>query len=322
MKPLNPFLLMAPLEGMTDSIYRRCYYRFFPGIDKAVTPFLPIPDKVARVPLRVFRDVALPGKSPVPEIPQLLVSRKEAFLTAGRALADAGYREVNWNLGCPSKGVVNKGKGAGMLARTDEILSILDEVLRALPLEISLKIRIGMDNPVQSRELVTRLKGYPVKEIVCHPRLGIDMYRGTPDLESFTFLADLTDIPLIYNGDLYSVDDYIRLKKMLPITAGWMIGRGLLKDPFLPEQIRNWEQEGRFTHSDPMKEPRFREFLEVLFREYGKKIPRESNRVSWLKGFLAFILTGIPDEEMFRKRLNPVNSEIEYIRFLDEIFKL
>ena len=308
-------ILLAPLEGMTDGVFRRCFYRHFQGLDRAVAPFLSVPDHIRRIPARTFRDVALPGQSPVPEIPQLLLSSPRAFLTVGKALADAGYEEVNWNLGCPSRGVVNKGKGAGMLPRTEDVLEVLDRVLPVLPLRISLKIRLGMYSNEESFRLIRALRGYPLKELICHPRLGKDMYRGIPDLEGFSTLQDLTDLPLIYNGDILTPQEFLLLKKQFPRVSGWMIGRGLFHDPFLPERIKGLD-------SGPVREKeRFRQFLENLYKDYEQTIPLEKNRLNWMKGLLFFVIKGSLREDSLKMSLRRISISEDYFRFLDELFQ-
>ncbi len=309
---------LAPLEGVTDRVYRSCFYRHFGGLDAALTPFLPVPDHVKRVPARVFADVALPGEEPVSEIPQVLVSREESFLTVGKALEKAGYREVNWNLGCPSKGVVRKRKGSGLMPYTDQIQAVLDRALSELNLEISLKIRTGFDSPLDSHRLLKALKGYPLKEIICHPRLGVDMYRGTPDLEQFARLAEIADHPLVYNGDINSVEDYRRLKEKFSFIDRWMIGRGLLRDPFLAEKIRSGTDD---SASSPEEDTRFREFLIHLMEGYRDTITLEKNRVSWMKGIVHFSLIRKEGEESLRDSLKRVHTEKDFFQFLDRLFQ-
>lgn len=312
---MKPRIILAPLEGMTDSVFRNCYYDHFEGLDEALTPFLPVPDKVVRVTRKVLRDVATPGSSEVPEIPQLLVSTPEAFLIAGRALEDASYEDVNWNLGCPSKGVVNKGKGAGMLPRTKDILNLLDHVLPLLSLKVSLKIRLGMHRVEESYDLVSRLNDYPLKELICHPRLGSDMYKGTPNLEGFATIAEITEIPLVYNGDILNCDDFAKLKDRFPSVSGWMIGRGLIQNPFLPELVK-----GKDIPPVVQKE-RFRIFLESLYISYKKTIPVESHRIGRIKSFLFFVIKGLEDKENLGKKLRTVHTEEDFFRFITLLFQ-
>ena len=317
-------IVLAPLEGVTDSVFRQCYYRHFKGLDEAVTPFLPIPDSVVKVPRRTFRDVALPGESPVPEIPQLLLSSKESFLIACRSLADAGYAEVNWNLGCPSKGVVNKGKGAGMMPRTEEILSLLDYILPAVSLKVSLKIRLGLHHPSESEKLVDRLNDYPIKELICHPRMGSALYGGEPDLKGFSRIRDLCRLPLVYNGDILSIEDFLSLKKRFPSLSGWMIGRGILRNPFLPGQIKDGEEglpDSCRMDFYPLKEERFRIFLADLYNSYKPGIPSVKHRISWMKGILFLIVKGSAEENKRKKELRDMRDEKDFFSFLDTLIQ-
>jgi len=312
-------IILAPLEGVTDRTFRSCFYRHFTGVDRTVAPFLPIPDRAVRVPRKTLRDVALPEESPVPEIPQLLLSRPETFLVAGRALADAGFTRVNWNLGCPSRGVVRKGKGAGMLPWTEDILALLDRVCPVLPLKLSLKVRLGLNSEEELYRLLPRLKGYPLEEIICHPRLGIRMYRGEPDLEAFERVLSLTDFPVVYNGDILTAADFRTLSVRFPGVSGWMIGRGLAGNPFLGEQIKGICT-GLPEEEHPLGSLRFRAFLEDLIEEYSRRIAVPRHLTGFMKGLLSYVLRGFPEETIWRDRLKKLQSRDELMAFLESLY--
>lgn len=108
-------LYFAPMEGVTDYIYRRIHRRYFPGVDKYFTPFLS-PTQNHIFPPRELRQVLPENNAGIPLVPQLLTKNAADFLWAAGALADMGYGEVNLNVGCPSGTVTAKGKGAGLLA--------------------------------------------------------------------------------------------------------------------------------------------------------------------------------------------------------------
>lgn len=295
-------IIMAPLEGVTDRTLRSCFYDHFPGLHGALTPFLPIPDRVKRVPLRNLRDVALPGESPVHEIPQLLVSESSAFLIAGKALERAGYREVNWNLGCPSKGVVRKGKGSGLLPHTDHILKVLDTVLPRLNLKLSLKIRLGLEQCSESFRLLPRLKDYPIAGLTLHPRLGSQMYSGKVDLEGFEEALELYGQKICYNGDITTLSEYRGLKARFPMVDEWMIGRGLLANPLLVNEILT----GNLTEEQkdhPLKNIEFRNFIDDLLERKTPQFQKETALINYLKGVLLYTFESELMPPQFKKGL-------------------
>ncbi len=277
-------IYLAPLEGVTDRCYRSCFYDHFPGLSGALTPFLPIPDRVKKIPRRLLDELALPGESKVNEVPQVLVSEASAFILAAEMLEEAGFRELNWNLGCPSRGVVRKGKGAGMMPRTDGILEILDKVVPATALRVSLKLRMGLTDNEELFRLLPRLKDYPV-DLILHPRLGTQMYGGRADCSGFRKALDLYGKPICYNGDIRSSSDLLRLQTLFPELDRWMIGRGLLADPFLLGRIRTGQKKSGIP---ALGREAFLCFLDDLMERMKDRFSSEGAFYGYLKGILSY----------------------------------
>ena len=137
---------LAPMEGITDSIYRRVHHKYFSGVDRYYMPFLS-PTIHRQLTHKEDRELPLAGSEPFTAIPQVLTKVPEDFLWAAQVCADRGYDEVNLNIGCPSGTVVSKGKGSGMLRDLNALDRFLEEVSRSSPLSISIKTRIGLESP-------------------------------------------------------------------------------------------------------------------------------------------------------------------------------
>lgn len=118
-------------------------------------------------------------------VPQILTKNAEDFIQTAETLQEYGYNEVNLNLGCPSKTVVTKGRGAGFLDRPDELDKFLDEIFRKCDMKISIKTRLGMDDPEEFEDLLTIYNKYPLEELIVHARVQKDYYKNTPRLETF-----------------------------------------------------------------------------------------------------------------------------------------
>ena len=136
----------APMEGLTDSIYRRIHHKYFPGVDRYYMPFIS-PTVHRQLTHKEDRELPLADSVPFCAIPQVLTKVPEDFLWAAQVCADRGYSEVNLNVGCPSGTVVSKGKGSGMLRDQDALDRFLDAVFTASPIPVSVKTRLGLDNP-------------------------------------------------------------------------------------------------------------------------------------------------------------------------------
>ena len=233
----QPRLSLAPLEGITGWLYRQTHHAMFPGLHRYYTPFF-APTADSPLTGRGLSDMHPDHNQGVPVVPQLLTNRAEDFIAAARLLQDLGYEEVNLNIGCPSGTVVAKGKGAGFLARPQELDAFFDQVFRRLDMRVSVKTRIGVTDPAEWSALLAVFSRYPIGELIIHPRLRTDYYRGKVRQEAFADAVEHIDLPLCYNGDLFSVEDCQAAAQRFPTVSHFMLGRGLVCNPALARQVQ------------------------------------------------------------------------------------
>ncbi len=222
---------LAPMEGVTTWIYRAAYHRHFAAV-RYFTPFI-APNMNKGLNTRERNDVLPEHNEGQALIPQILTNRADYFLTTCRDLAELGYDEVNLNLGCPSGTVVSKGKGSGFLANPEELERFLDEIFEACPLKISIKTRVGRTDEAEWPRLLELYRRYPCTELIIHPRIQKDFYRGTPRMEAFELALEHAPWPVVYNGDLFTRSDLETFQTKYPQLDTVMIGRGILCNPWL-----------------------------------------------------------------------------------------
>ena len=220
----------APLEGITDSIYRQLHHKYFPGLDRYYTPFFSPTVHRALTP-KESRELPFADAIDYSAVPQLLTKVADDFLWMAEQCADRGYTEVNLNLGCPSGTVTAKGKGSGMLRDTDALDRFLDAIFRASPLPISIKTRIGFSSADEFPSLLDIFNHYPVKELTVHPRIRTVFYSGDVDVDAFRFAVENSRNPLCYNGDICALSQVDNIAECFPSVDSVMIGRGLIGDP-------------------------------------------------------------------------------------------
>ena len=220
----------APMEGLTDSIYRRLHHKYFPGVDRYYMPFLS-PTIHRQLTHKEDRELPLADSVPFAAVPQVLTKVPEDFLWAAEVCRDRGYDEVNLNIGCPSGTVVSKGKGSGMLRDTVALDKFLEAVFAASPLPISVKTRLGLEKREEFPAILEALNRYPIKELTIHPRVRKQFYDGTVDMEMFDYAVRNSVNPLCYNGDILSLEQAAVLQETYPQIQSVMIGRGLIADP-------------------------------------------------------------------------------------------
>ena len=225
---------MAPLESVTTWIYRQAHAKIYGRLDKYFIPFLE-PHEKRDFKTRELQEILPEHNENIYAVPQILTNRSEGFIKLAKALKDWGYEEVNLNLGCPSKTVVTKGKGSGFLAKPEELERFLTEIFDALlgEVKISVKTRIGKEDPEEFPALLKLFNKYPMEELIIHPRVQKDGYGSVPRLELYELAEKQSVNPLCYNGDLYTREQIRNFAERFPGTERLMFGRGFLRDPGL-----------------------------------------------------------------------------------------
>jgi tRNA-dihydrouridine synthase B len=232
---------LSPLRGITDKIFRTAYERRFGRFDCTVAPFVPtIPG--SRVRYHHIRDLLpdddtnnINGRL----IPQIIGRDPNGFLLLSRKFAEMGFTSVNWNLGCPAPLVAKKKRGCGLLPHKDIIKQFLDEIIHEIPIPLSIKTRLGYESPNDLEALIPLFNDYPIKELMIHPRTGIQLYGGTIDIDRFETCLNLSKHTVVYNGDIVSVSTFKLLADRFPRVNKWMIGRGIVRNPFLLRELRD-----------------------------------------------------------------------------------
>ena len=227
----------APMEGITGRDLREVHAACFPGVDRYWLPFLTPAANHCFTP-RQRRDLEPGPLGYARLVPQVLTRDPADFLWAAGELGELGYAEVNLNLGCPSGTVVGKGKGSGMLRSPEELDRFLETVFSAAPIPVSVKTRIGLEDPAEWERLLPVFARYPIRELCVHPRTRRERYKGRVHFEAFAEAAARLPYPLRYNGNLFTPAAVQRVEAACPGLSGVMIGRGLLADPALIARCR------------------------------------------------------------------------------------
>ena len=225
-------LYLAPMEGLTGSVYRRTHAAVIGGVDKYFTPFYsPSANGLSKRELAELQE-----DDRAVTVPQLLTRRAADCLLAVAQLHELGYTEVNLNFGCPSGTVSAKHKGAGFLLQPDEMQAFFEEVFSALDrvapgMRLSAKTRIGYGAESEFPAILSVYDRFPLAELIIHPRLRQDFYKGSPRLAAYAYAEKNTALPLCYNGDVFSAANYTSLLEKLPSISRVMVGRGAVADP-------------------------------------------------------------------------------------------
>ncbi len=309
-------LYLAPLHGVTNYIFRNAYCRHFTGFDAAMAPFInSINSETAYAKGRGnhFKDVEPANNHGIRIIPQILSNEPHSFIETTATIAGYGYTEVNWNLGCPFPMVTGKKRGSGLLPHPDLIAAFLDKVCSEITIGLTLKIRLGLNNPEEILALVPIFNAYPLEKIIIHPRIGIQMYTGTVDLDGFARAASLLKHPIMYNGDITDAVSFLRLQERFPSVTEWMIGRGAIRDPFLPSLLK-----GTALPSDPLNQ--LREFHDDLYHSYREVLFGPKHALDKMKEIWTYLGLAISGADRPLKDISRCKTLEEYTDTVKRIF--
>ena len=296
----------APLEGLTDSIYRRLHHKYFGGVDRYFTPFFSPTVHRALTP-REARELPSADSLDFYVVPQLLTKVPEDFLWMVGVCRERGYKEVNLNIGCPSGTVTAKGKGSGMLRDLEHLDSFLDTVFNSAPLPVSIKTRVGFESPEEFAAILDIYNRYPLKELIIHPRVRKDFYNGPVDMDAFRYALQQSKAPVCYNGSLRTKKEIDAFTTAFPQVETVMLGRGLIADP------------GLLTPGGTTAKA-LESFHNELQEEYTREFGGTRNAIFRLKENWRHWLCKFEDAEKLGKRLRKATDVDEYKAITYDIF--
>ena len=303
-------IYLAPLEGITGWIYRNALKECFGGFDKYFVPFIR-PNQMGHFSAREKKDILPEHNKGMRAVPQILTNRADDFLRTAEKLKDFGYEEINLNLGCPSKTVVTKGRGAGFLADPDRLDLFLEEIFGKCPVKISVKTRLGMEDASEFTRLMEIYNQYPIEELIIHPRVQKDFYKNTPDLDTFAEAARTSRNPVCYNGDIFSKQDYEKLISKFPDIDCIMTGRGILKDPSLARRLRGGKGADKAE---------LRRFHDLLYAGYCEEMSGDRTILFKMKELWTYLAPLFADSKKYAKKIKKAEKCAVYEQLVDELF--
>lgn len=301
-------IYLAPLQGYTEVEFRIAWSAFFTGIDVAVSPFIPLSESLV-FKARHLRDVMPDQNSRIPVMPQVLGNEPSKFIKLSYRLADLGYDTINWNLGCPKSSVARKQRGAGLLPFPEKLRQILDKIVPQLPVQLSIKTRLGYQSPDEFYELARVYNDYPLESLMIHPRIGVQMYDGEMHLGLLDQVINEIKHPVVFSGDIVSKSVFQDFSKRFPTIKHWMLGRGVLVNPFLPEILTKG--------ADHLNEEAIRRrqynFADDLYCELKEKYKRERAILNKLKDYWSYFSRWFENENAIFNHLSHIRTLPEFI---------
>ncbi len=317
-------IYLAPFQGVTLHTFRRIYARHFKGVTRFYTPFFAKIDTDVKISDRKEKElqhIDIPGAEVVP---QILSKDAAEILRFARICQIRGFKELNWNMGCPHPQVADKRRGSGMLPFPDMVDTILNDVFSKIEIKFSVKCRLGYKSPDEILQLVPVFNRYPISEITIHGRIGRQLYEGFADQAKVAELAALLQAPVVHNGDIVNVTDYSGVKTLMPDIDRWMIGRGILCDPFLPERLLKFTAQPSEISDITTAEYRHRlqRFLDDLYFGYRRDMNDRLSILNILKEYWDYLADWFPHPDAVLRHIKKTRTFDEYEDGVKRIFDL
>lgn len=301
----------APMEGLTGYIYRNAHKAFFNNIDKYFSPFI-FPNQSDRFTTRELKDILPENNEGIVLIPQLLTNNAKDFIHTSKKIKQMGYNEINLNLGCPSGTVVSKNRGSGFLSKKEELDIFLEEVFSEAVTKISIKTRIGKDQPEEFYDLIEIYNKYPMEEIIIHPRIQKDFYKNKPNLKVFKDALNLSKNPVCYNGDIVTVEDYKKFINEFQSVKTVMIGRGLLANPGLISDIEN---------NIKLDKKLLKDFHDKVYEGYKSVLYGDRNVLFKMKELWFYIIPMFTNNTKYAKKIKKSEKLYDYDEAVSSLFR-
>ena len=320
----QPFLSLGPFQGITDAPFRNVFKRHFGGIDKFYTPFFTGIHKEEHAKNLQGEEIDPKCNDVETLTPQILSTDAEEILRFAKQCKQLGYKEINLNMGCPFPRVANKKRGCGLLPYPDKVEELLERVFEEIDIKFSVKCRLGYFNVDEINAILPIFNRFPLSELIIHPRIGKQLYKGEADVERFAALIPSINAPLVYNGDIVSVESFERIHEAVRPVDQFMLGRGILANPFLAEEIAN--DIVRDTSNAPLqqqnKTKRLHAYIIDLYEDRLHHAGGSPKVLGRMKELWSYLMHSFDAPQDIWRKIKKINALKEYEEQVEQIFKL
>jgi len=303
-----PEIHFAPMQGYTDMAYYSAYSNFFTHIDYYYTPYFSVDDDlsgtISNIPVRLFNQT----------IPQVLPKNIDELKLLLEFIMRNHFSDINVNLGCPYPMVTKRGRGAALIAADRIVADMIDYIHDNSHLKVSIKTRLGMENEMDILKLLDSISSKEVDSIIIHPRTAKQLYKGKVSLPIFQKCKELfPHVNFIYNGDINDLQTFSHLNEIIYPQRKWMIGRGLLSNPFLAGNIK-----GVDFGNETDRKIRLHDFVCQLIDTIECVSNDKGHAYNRVKIQLGYLLNAFPDSQKVRRVVRKSKSLNELKLFVDQ----
>lgn len=318
-------LIFAPMEGVTDAPYRSAIQKLYPEWDYLCTDFLRVPTQghfTSQKLLKHFGEKLF--DSPVHQQKtgyQILTSYRAQTKQTVVKLQDLGVRHLDLNLGCPSKKVNSHQGGAYLLAHPDLLREIIQTIRQTFTGNFTVKMRTGYKDTQLFLELIKMFEDEGVEAITIHGRTRDQLYKGVADWSLIKKAVETVSIPVIGNGDLWSVEDMVKMFEQTNCHAV-MLGRGAMKTPWLAQLYRRYKNSPGQLNDVYLLEERkkaLQDYFETLEEEYSAIDVNSDAILKRFKSLSRHLFDDFDEPEEMRSRFLRSRTLGQFKEHLDQL---
>lgn len=306
-------LIVAPMAGVTDRPFRLLCRRMGAGL--AVSEMVIADSRMwhtRKSQTRMNHD-----GEPEPRSVQIAGGDPDMLANAARLNAESGAQIIDINMGCPAKKVCNKAAGSALMKDEALVRDILEAVVAAVDIPVTLKMRTGWDRDNRNAPLIARMaEDAGIQALAIHGRTRADAYRGEAEYDTIAAVKEQVSIPVFANGDINCAE---KARDVLRYTGadGLLIGRGAQGRPWIFREIMHFLETGMHLSEPPLNEVEkvLSEHLDELHRFYGMPMG-----VRIARKHVGWYLQSHDEDKQFRKRFNAIDDPLEQKESIQQYF--
>lgn len=314
-KEIKSPIIIAPMAGITNGAFRELCFEFGAGL--VYTEM--VSDKAIFYNNKKTLDMLNIDNNYHPVSLQLFGSDLETMVYAAKVLdKNTNCDFIDINMGCPVNKVVKTGSGSAMMLKEDESVEIVKAIIDNVEKPVTVKMRLGFTlKNMNYLSLAKKLEEIGVSAIALHARTRGQMYEGHAEWSHIKTLKENLSIPVFGNGDVKTVDDFIKMINETNCDAV-MIGRGVVGNPFLIKEISNYLQgKENFEISVDDKFKYCLSHAEKLVNLKGEKLG-----ISEMRGLAPHYINGLYSATVYKEKMNRMNTYSDLVSILDEYRKV
>ena len=312
----EPLLSLGPFQGIIDAPFRNVFKRHFGGIDKFYTPFFTGIHKEDHAKNLQGEEIDPHCNDVETLTPQILSTDAEEILRFSKQCKALGYKEINLNMGCPFPRVANKKRGCGLLPYPEKVDAMLERVFETIDIKFSVKCRLGYFNPNEIDAIIPIFNKFPLSEFIIHPRIGKQLYKGEADVERFKALMPQINAPLVYNGDIVSVESFGSICDAVRPVNQFMLGRGLLANPFLAEDIKS-----SVNDISDDKINRLHNYVIDLYEDRLRHAGGSPKVLGRMKELWSYLMYSFDEPQDIWRKIKKINALKDYEESVETVFR-